>query len=134
MCGDQVDRGPGDVVGQRDPPDLIVEPTDERFLDAAGLPGAGERPTLSALGGGSQNELTLVERGEVPAGIVYITDAAVPPKVRIAGIFPPDSHPPIVYPAAIVAGQDTPAARDFLAWLRGESARSVFRRYGFALK
>lgn len=78
--------------------------------------------------------LTLVERGEVPAGIVYITDAAVTPKVRIAGIFPPDSHPPIVYPAAIVAGQDTPAARDFLVWLRGESARSVFRRYGFALK
>lgn len=34
-----------------------------RFLDAAGLPGAGERPVLRALGGGSQNELTLVERG-----------------------------------------------------------------------
>ena len=78
--------------------------------------------------------LTLVERGEVPAGIVYITDAAVTPKVRIAGIFPPDSHPPRVYPAAIVAGPDTTAARDFLAWLRGENARNVFRRYGFALK
>lgn len=34
-----------------------------RFLDAAGLPGEGERPILRALGGGSQNELTLVERG-----------------------------------------------------------------------
>ncbi|MFO0688083.1 MAG: phosphotransferase family protein [Myxococcota bacterium] len=34
-----------------------------RFLDSAGLPGEGERPTLRALGGGSQNELWLVERG-----------------------------------------------------------------------
>jgi aminoglycoside phosphotransferase (APT) family kinase protein len=34
-----------------------------RFLDAAGLPGKGDQPVLRALGGGSQNELTLVERG-----------------------------------------------------------------------
>jgi aminoglycoside phosphotransferase (APT) family kinase protein len=34
-----------------------------RFLDSTGLPGTGERPVLRALGGGSQNELTLIERG-----------------------------------------------------------------------
>jgi aminoglycoside phosphotransferase (APT) family kinase protein len=34
-----------------------------RWMDAEGLPGQGDRPTLSRLSGGSQNELYLVERG-----------------------------------------------------------------------
>jgi molybdate transport system substrate-binding protein len=78
--------------------------------------------------------LVLVERGEVPLGIVYATDAAVTPKVRVAGTFPADSHPAITYPSAVVAGQDTAAARDFNAWLRGDDARSIFNRYGFTVK
>ena len=78
--------------------------------------------------------LVLVERGEVPAGIVYATDAAVTPKVRVAGIFPADSHAPITYPAAIVAGQDSPLARRFNEWLRGEKAAGIYKRYGFTVK
>lgn len=34
-----------------------------RWMDAAGIAGQGERPVLRALGGGSQNELFLIERG-----------------------------------------------------------------------
>jgi aminoglycoside phosphotransferase (APT) family kinase protein len=34
-----------------------------RWMDANGVPGRGELPRLTALGGGSQNELSLVERG-----------------------------------------------------------------------
>lgn len=78
--------------------------------------------------------LVLVERGEVPMGIVYGTDAAVTPKVRVAGTFPADSHTPITYPAAIVAGQDTPVAREFYKWLKGDAAAAVFKRYGFSVK
>jgi molybdate transport system substrate-binding protein len=78
--------------------------------------------------------LVLVERGEVPLGIVYATDAAVTPRVRVAGTFPADSHPAITYPSAVVAGQDTAAARDFNAWLRGGDARSIFNRYGFTVR
>ena len=78
--------------------------------------------------------LVLVERGEVPLGIVYATDAAVTPKVRVAGTFPADSHPAITYPSAVVAGQDTAAARDFNAWLRSDDARSLFNRYGFTVR
>ena len=78
--------------------------------------------------------LALVERGEVPAGIVYATDAAVTPKVRVAARFPADSHPPITYPAAIIAGQDGPAARAFHAWLRSEPARAIFLRHGFSIR
>ncbi len=42
--------------------------------------------------------LVLVERAEAPLGQVYATDAAISKKVRVVGAFPPDSHPPIVYP------------------------------------
>src|SRR5205085_3518667 len=44
--------------------------------------------------------LTLVARGEAVLGIVYSTDARVEPGVKIVGIFPADSHPPIIYPVA----------------------------------
>jgi molybdate transport system substrate-binding protein len=65
---------------------------------------------------------------------VYATDAAVTPKVRVAGTFPADSHQAITYPSAVVAGHDTAAARDFNAWLRGDDARSIFNRYGFTVR
>ena len=54
--------------------------------------------------------LALVERAECPLGIVYATDAAASSKVKVAGVFPADSHPPIVYPAALVKGR-TPRRR-----------------------
>ena len=47
--------------------------------------------------------LALVARGEAPLGIVYKTDAASDPTVRIVGTFPADSHPPIIYPAALTS-------------------------------
>ncbi len=46
--------------------------------------------------------LALVSRGEAPLGIVYKTDAAVDPNVKVIGTFPDDSHPPIIYPVAIL--------------------------------
>jgi molybdate transport system substrate-binding protein len=75
--------------------------------------------------------LVLVERGEVPAGIVYATDAAITPKVHVAGEFPANSHPPIVYPLAIIAEHDDLIARDFYAYLQSPSARVVFDQFGF---
>ncbi len=78
--------------------------------------------------------LALVERGEAAAGIVYETDAAQSTRVRVAGIFPADSHAPISYPFAIVARHDAPAARDFLEYLGGAEAREVWRKYGFGVR
>ena len=75
--------------------------------------------------------LLLVERGEAPAGIVYATDAAVSGKVAIAGIFPADSHPPIVYPFAVTTSGDTAEARALLAFLAGPRASAAFARRGF---
>jgi len=78
--------------------------------------------------------LVLVERGEVPAGIVYESDASASTKVRVAGIFPEKSHDPIVYAAAIVAGRDTPGARAFLAFLHTAIARATFTKYRFSIR
>ena len=47
--------------------------------------------------------LALVARGEAPVGIVYETDAKVEPNVKIVGVFPDGSHPPITYPVAATA-------------------------------
>lgn len=73
--------------------------------------------------------LALVERGEVPLGIVYSTDAAISDGVKVVGTFPAGSHKPITYPVALV--KDTPAARDLLAFLGSPAAADIFARYGF---
>ncbi|MFM7346859.1 MAG: molybdate ABC transporter substrate-binding protein [Tagaea sp.] len=75
--------------------------------------------------------LALVERGEAPVGVVYETDARASNRVAIAGLFPADSHAPVVYPAAIVARRDSPAARAFLAHLESADAKAILRRFGF---
>jgi len=77
--------------------------------------------------------LALVARGEAPLGIVYATDAVAEPGVRVVAAFPSSSHPPIVYPVAIVAGRDQPPARAFLAFLGGAQALEIFRRWGFTI-
>ena len=77
--------------------------------------------------------LLLVARGEAPLGIVYRTDAAIEPGVRIADTFPSDTHPPIVYPIALTASSDNPNAPSLLVFLRGAAARAQFQKAGFAL-
>jgi molybdate transport system substrate-binding protein len=78
--------------------------------------------------------LSYVGRGEAPLGIVYATDAKVEPGVKIVGTFPPDSHPPIVYPLAAVKGREREPVTRYLQFLRGEPARTIFEQYGFSLK
>ena len=75
--------------------------------------------------------LALVETGAVSLGIVYGTDALVSRKVRIVAVFPPESHPPIVYETALLRGQDTPAARRLYACMRGADAARILERHGF---
>jgi molybdate transport system substrate-binding protein len=74
--------------------------------------------------------LLLVARGEAPLGIVYETDAKVDPGVKIVGVFPEDSHPPIIYPVAMTKDAK-PDAAQYLAFLRTPEAKAVFERYGF---
>ncbi len=75
--------------------------------------------------------LAYVARGEAPLGIVYQTDALADKHVRVVDVFPPDTHPPIIYPAAATSAAQPESAR-YLDFLRGEHARQVFARYGFS--
>jgi molybdate transport system substrate-binding protein len=77
--------------------------------------------------------LLLVGRGEAPLGIVYSTDAAAEPNVKIVGTFPEDSHPPIIYPAAVIKGAKSLEAKPFLDYLKSAKARSAFEKQGFSV-
>jgi molybdate transport system substrate-binding protein len=77
--------------------------------------------------------LQFVSRGEAPFGIVYDTDAKIEPKVRIVGLFPDNSHPPIIYPGALIASSKNPAGAAFLSYLSGPEATKIFQKYGFTV-
>ena len=76
--------------------------------------------------------LAFVARNEAAFGIVYTTDALAEKNVRIVDTFPESSHPPIVYPAAIVASSKSEAAGSFLYYLRSSGAATIWKQYGFA--
>lgn len=76
--------------------------------------------------------LAFVERGECAVGIVYETDAKLSNQVEILAAFPSDTHPPVIYPAALVHGGN-PAAKGFLEFLRSPAAAELFRQYGFTV-
>jgi molybdate transport system substrate-binding protein len=77
--------------------------------------------------------LLLVARGEAPLGIVYATDAAAEPNVKIVGEFPADSHPPIIYPAALTKAPKSKDTKAFLDYLRSSKARPSFEKQGFTV-
>ena len=76
--------------------------------------------------------LAAVESGNVDAGIVYLTDALISRKVKIA--YRVTNGPKITYPAAVIAGsREKATAQRFLDYLASEPARTVFRKFGFLL-
>jgi molybdate transport system substrate-binding protein len=78
-----------------------------------------------------RQSLDYVFRGEVEAGFVYATDAAVSPvKVRVVMEVPTEA--PIVYPIAAVKGYGSEnRARSFIAFLRSEAGQKILDKYGF---
>jgi molybdate transport system substrate-binding protein len=76
--------------------------------------------------------LALVARGEAPLGIVYQTDAAVEPAVKIVATFPSGITSPIVYPMALTKTA-RPRAAAFAEYLRGPAARALFEAQGFTV-
>lgn len=100
----------------------------------AGLEALGLWSQVSAKlarGENVRTALNFVARGETPLGIVYRTDAAAEPKVRVVAAFPLDTHPPIVYPAALLAASRSDDAAAFFAFLKTGTAAGIFRKHGF---
>ena len=76
--------------------------------------------------------LRFVSRKEAPYGIVYQTDAAADAGVKIVGVFPEGSYPPIIYPIAETASAKGAAAK-LLAFLKSAQARPFFVKEGFSV-
>jgi len=78
--------------------------------------------------------LAAVESGNVEAGFVYKTDAAVSKKVKIVYEVPIDKGPKITYPVAIVKeSKHKDAARDFISYFSAPAAKDAFKKSGFVL-
>jgi molybdate transport system substrate-binding protein len=78
--------------------------------------------------------LASVESGNVEAGFVYKTDAAVSKKVKIVYEVPIDKGPRITYPVAIVKdSKRKDAARDFMSYVQSPAAKDAFKKYGFVV-
>jgi molybdate transport system substrate-binding protein len=76
--------------------------------------------------------LAAVESGNVEAGFVYKTDAAVSKKVKVAFQVPSEKGPKIVYPIAIVKeSKRKDAARNFMSYIVSPAAKETFKKYGF---
>ncbi len=74
--------------------------------------------------------LAYVARGEAPLGIVYSTDAQAEKRVKVVGIFPADSHPPIRYPIAATTAATADGVK-FAEFVRNKESLEVFKKYGF---
>jgi molybdate transport system substrate-binding protein len=77
--------------------------------------------------------LAFVAAGEAPYGIVYATDAVAEDNVTVVGTFPTDSHPPIIYPAALLTTAADEADRLFFAALSSDAGDAKFAEQGFAI-
>ncbi|HEX5398375.1 MAG TPA: molybdate ABC transporter substrate-binding protein [Verrucomicrobiae bacterium] len=79
--------------------------------------------------------LAAVASGNVDAGVVYKTDAAISKNVQIAYEVPRTNGPDISYPVALVGSSPQPeAAKKFLDYLSSKEAGQVFTQYGFLLR
>lgn len=78
--------------------------------------------------------LASVESGNVEAGFVYKTDAAISKKVKIVYEVPLDKGPKITYPVAIVKESTRKeAARDFMSYIQTSASKGLFKKYGFVV-
>ncbi len=103
----------------------------KQALEALGIWGKVE-PKL-AQADNIRNALTLVARGEAKFGIVYATDAKAEPKVKVVGVFPEDTHIPIVYPVAVIETSKNPDAVAFATYLSSKAAKKIWTEQGFKI-
>ncbi|MEM9726639.1 MAG: molybdate ABC transporter substrate-binding protein, partial [Pseudomonadota bacterium] len=76
-----------------------------------------------------------VAQGAAPLGVLYASDfapAAPLNGARVVGRFPAESHPQIIYPAALTQrGARRVAARQVMSALTSADAAATFHRHGF---
>ncbi len=76
--------------------------------------------------------LAAVESGNVDAGVVYKTDAAISKKVKIAYEVPSEEAPQITYPMAVLKeAKNAATAKRYLEFLDTKEATQAFEKFGF---
>ena len=101
----------------------------QEALTQAGL-WEGVKPKL-IMGESVRQVLDYVGRGEVDAGFVFATDAAVA-KGKVKTVTEVQGHQPIVYPAALVsASQKKTLAQEFLNFIFVPESVAILSKYGF---
>lgn len=76
--------------------------------------------------------LNYVERGEVSAGIVFVSDMTIAKGIRLAAIAPDGSHKLAIYPAVIVrSSQNKKLGIEFIKYLKSDESKKIFEKYGF---
>lgn len=73
--------------------------------------------------------LALVDRKEVPLGIVYGSDLLASDRVTKLAVFPTSSHEPIDYPL-VTLNTDQPT-QDFAQFVSSEQGQAILRQHGF---
>lgn len=126
---DELTRAPFERIAIGQPASVPVGRYTKAALEKAGLWRAIEARMIGATN--VRQVLDYVARGEVDAGFVYATDAALmPDKVKVAMTVPVTT--PVRYPIAPVAGSlDAAAAKDFVEFVLSEPAQAVLAKYGF---
>lgn len=104
-----------------------------RYTQGA-LQAAGVWDAVSAKGVLASNvrqSLDYVSRGEVDAGFVFATDAAImPERVKVALTVP--TQTPVTYPIALVQGSRQAAdAKAFIAYVLSPAGQALLAKYGF---
>ncbi len=84
-------------------------------------------PERTIYGQNVRDVLSKVSEGGAQAGIVYATDAAIDPQVRVAYSFPAESHPKILYSVGLLRTE----GKEFYDALREPWALEIARKHGF---
>ncbi|MHB8523926.1 MAG: molybdate ABC transporter substrate-binding protein [Limisphaerales bacterium] len=126
--------GPGfKTIALADPQTVPAGIYSREYLAKLGLWSAVKRKVVPT--DNVRAALAAVESGNVDAGMVYRTDAAISKKIRVACAVPIAEGPAIRYPVAVV--KDSPraaAAEKFLTFLASVPAEKVFKKYGFIVR
>ena len=104
-------------------------------LGGADLARAGEEPAYVVVTGENVGQaFQFVRSGAAEAGLVSLGQMIREPPEHYV-VVPADLHPPIRHEAALLARAAAhEGARAFLAFLRGDDARAILTRFGYAVR